>query len=111
MNRISKILAGGPPAVLAAGGGLMYAQHELHYLLRPSIIETLAGIAALGGAVVWSRNRHKAKAEQQDTAQTPTSKPPMVVWEPTSPTQALPPAQKRTLDFTRDAQRQRQHDI
>jgi disulfide bond formation protein DsbB len=64
---IKSIIAGGPVAILAAGGGVLFAQHELHYLLRPSVIETLAGIAAIGGGMVWAKN-HKAKGKAEDKA-------------------------------------------
>jgi len=64
MGIIAKVIAGGTPAVLAAGAGVMYVQHELHYLLRPSVIETIAGIAAVGGGVMWARKAGKRKAEQ-----------------------------------------------
>jgi len=64
MGIIAKVIAGGTPAVLAAGAGVMYVQHELHYLLRPSVIETIAGIAAVGGGVMWARKASKRKAEQ-----------------------------------------------
>jgi hypothetical protein len=69
MNIISKVIAGGVPAIAAAGGAVMYAQHELHYLLRPSVIETLAGITAVGGGCLWASKAGKAKAAKQVDAQ------------------------------------------
>lgn len=86
-NTVKAILAGGPPAVLTTGAGIMYAQHELHYLLRPSVVETIAGIAALGGAVLWSK---RSKAPTPPTTEHTEHK--MVVWEPVEPPKALPPA-------------------
>ena len=60
---LKAILAGGPVAIATVGGGVMWAQHELHYLLRPSVIETLAGVATVGGGVLWAMGKGKRKAE------------------------------------------------
>jgi hypothetical protein len=65
---VKAILAGGPVAIATVGGGVMWAQHELHYLLRPSVIETLAGVATVGGGVLWAMGKGKRKAAQAQPA-------------------------------------------
>jgi hypothetical protein len=82
---VKAILAGGPVAIATVGGGVMWAQHELHYLLRPSVIETLAGVATVGGGVLWAMGKGKRKAAQAQP-ETPAVAP---VQEP----QALPQGQ------------------
>lgn len=79
---IKSILTAGPVGILTAGGGVMWAQHELHYLLRPSVIETLAGIATVGGGMVWAANKSKGKrpapvAERSAEEVVTTSAPPI----------------------------------
>jgi disulfide bond formation protein DsbB len=93
---IKSIIAGGPVAILAAGGGIMWAQHELHYLLRPSVVETIAGIAAVTGGVLWAKNKSKAQPAHSEA-------PPQQVTtnrqEPTAARRALPPAQSQVTDL------------
>ena len=102
---LKAVLAAGPAGVLALGGGIMYVQHEIHYLLRPSVMETLAGIAAVGGALLWSRNHASKKAEAEQEAPAP----PAVVQAPTEAPKPLP--QARPIDYPNNVQRQRQRKI
>lgn len=63
---IGRILKAGPAAVIASGGGILFAQHELHYLLRPSMVETLAGIAGIGAAALYARSKGRKSQEQAE---------------------------------------------
>jgi hypothetical protein len=105
---IKAILAGGPPVILALGGGVMYAQHELHYLLRPSVVETLAGVGAVGGAILWSmgKGKRKVKAEAVDQAPAVESVDERIARLAEAmerQAQALPPARGQVVDFTAPA--------
>jgi hypothetical protein len=91
---IKNIIAGGPVAILAAGGGVMWATHELHYLLRPSVIETLAGIATVGGGIAWAKSKGKAPAEEQEH---PTVARATIQQDAVRRAQALPPAQSQQV--------------
>jgi len=102
MNKIKAIIAGGPPAVLAAGGTIMYAQHEVHYLLRPSVVETLAGIAALGGAVIWAKNKKTPTPAPAQNEQERSNVIQGEAWQPAHPQTALPPSQPQQQPFTTD---------
>lgn len=64
-NTIKAALAAGPAGILTLGGGVLFAQHELHYLLRPSVIETAAGIGAVVGGILWSTAAGKRKATRE----------------------------------------------
>lgn len=94
---IKSIVAGGPVAILAAGGGIMWAQHELHYLLRPSVVETIAGIAAVTGGVLWAKNKSKAQLAPQPATEQPQQVSATLPHQVTR--QALPPAQPQVTDL------------
>lgn len=66
-NIVKAAIAAGPAGVLTLGGGVLFAQHELHYLLRPSVIETIAGIGAVVGGILWSAAARKRKAGRDET--------------------------------------------
>lgn len=83
-NTIKAALAAGPAGILTLGGGVLYAQHELHYLLRPSVIETLAGVGAVVGGILWSTAASKRKAGREAV-------------EEAKPPQALPQATQHFL--------------
>jgi len=91
---IKAIIAGGPPAIIASGAGIMYANDNLHYLLRPSIRDTLLGVAGVVGASIWVKAKGKGKAPTPaPEATAPTETTHTVIDAP-----ALPPAQKRPID-------------
>jgi hypothetical protein len=103
---VKRILASGPFGILAAGGGVLFAQHELHYLLRPSIVETFAGIAAVGGAVMWSKNKAKRQAQSETHDDAPIQATIITTEAQRQTPHALPNAQVQYVQF--DTQRQAQ---
>jgi len=105
-NTIKAVIAGGPPAILAAGGGLLYLQHELHYLLRPSVVETVAGVAAVGGAILWTKGRGKRKAATAERVeQSAVDERIARLAEAMEQRQALPRS-TQVIDYTNAEQRQ-----
>lgn len=70
-NTIKAAIAAGPAGILTLGGGVLYAQHELHYLLRPSVVETIAGIGAVVGGILWSTAASRRKAGREAVEQAP----------------------------------------
>jgi len=105
-NTIKAVIAGGPPAVLAAGGAVMYLQHELHYLLRPSVIETLAGIGALGGAVLWAKGKGKRKAATAERVEQSAVDERIARLAEAMEQRHAPPRSTQVIDYTTAAQRQ-----
>ena len=106
-NMIRNIIAGGPPAVVATGLGVMYASDQLHWLMRPSIRDTLFGVAAIGGATLWAKLKGKKTPPQTDTLPQ-AEEPKMVVWEEVRRAQELPRAQTYPLNYTSERATQRQ---
>lgn len=73
---IKNIIAGGPVAILATGGGVMWAQHEVHYLLSPHVLESLGGVACVGGLMAWSAmSKRKTKTPQVQQPVQPVQRP------------------------------------
>lgn len=108
-NMIKAVIAGGPPAIIAAGGAALYLQHELHYLLRPSVIETVAGVGAVGGAVLWSMGKGKRKAAKAEQAQAIEQEPVVEYVQQLRPlptTHALPRAAKTVISYESAMQQQ-----
>jgi type II secretory pathway predicted ATPase ExeA len=106
---VKRILASGPFGILAAGGGVLFAQHELHYLLRPSMVETFAGIAAVGGAVMWAKSKAKRQAQSAQTHDDAPIQATIITTEAQRQTpHALPNAQAQYVQFDTQHQVQAQ---
>lgn len=94
-NIVRTIVAGGPPAILAAYGAFEVITHEIHYLLRPSVWETVTGAVGVGGAIVWSL-RNKGKKGTAETPPQPVAEEPRIVEMPRYVEKTLPRSQSNT---------------
>ena len=62
---IDTIKYGGPAAVVTVVAGGWVLRDEIHYLLRPSVMETIAAVAVAGGGALWAKGASKRRAERK----------------------------------------------
>ena len=62
---IDTIKYGGPAAVVTVVAGGWVLRDEIHYLLRPSVMETIGAVAVAGGGALWAKGASKRRAERK----------------------------------------------
>ena len=62
---IDTVKYGGPAAVVTVVAGGWVLRDEIHYLLRPSVMETIGAVAVAGGGALWAKGASKRRAERK----------------------------------------------